>query len=139
VNYLEKAIKIGTELNDPNLDRNLKYMEELKTKLVSSPQPHPHHKSPAMFLKKILDDKRENLARAKSRTPLANLQARAADAAPTKDFLAALKPRITGDVRIIAELKTGLPLQGPPAPGLQPPGPGSNLCGKRRGRHLRAH
>lgn len=61
------------------------------------------------ILARILAAKRETLAAAKARTPLAELKARCADLPPTRGFAAALaKP----GVRIVAETKRASPSKG---------------------------
>lgn len=64
-------------------------------------------------LQKILARKREEVAERSARLPLAELQARIADAPPTRGFAAALQSRIdAGRAAVIAEIKKASPSKG---------------------------
>ena len=65
------------------------------------------------FLARIEVYKREEIAAAKSRLPLAELARRARDAEPPRGFLAAIERRLgTGEYALIAELKKASPSRG---------------------------
>ena len=64
----------------------------------------------ADILRRIMQTKREELARATVAVPLAELQARLADAPPVRDFFAAVSA--PGAVRVIAEVKKASPSKG---------------------------
>ena len=64
-------------------------------------------------LDKICDDKREHIAACKAETPLAELEARAKDAGPTRGFARALADRAAaGRFGLIAEVKKASPSKG---------------------------
>ena len=65
----------------------------------------------SQHLKKIYYRKRDDLVSLMAAEPLAEVRARAADAEPPRDFLAAVAPMHT-DVRLIAELKKASPSKG---------------------------
>jgi len=62
------------------------------------------------ILEKIMATKRQEIAAARQRVPLGELQARAADAPPVRDFFAALAA--PGPIRLIAEVKKASPSAG---------------------------
>ena len=65
------------------------------------------------ILQRILARKREEVDEHRSRTPPAELRARAADAPATRGFLRALKAHIeSGDAAVIAEVKKASPSKG---------------------------
>ena len=64
-------------------------------------------------LRRILARKREEVADRSTRTPLATLRARAADAPPTRGFERALRARVaSGQAAVIAEIKKASPSKG---------------------------
>lgn len=64
-------------------------------------------------LQRILARKREEVAERQGRVPLAELRARAADAAPTRGFADAIAAKIaSGQAAVIAEIKKASPSQG---------------------------
>ncbi|HRO63366.1 indole-3-glycerol phosphate synthase TrpC [Thermomonas sp.] len=64
-------------------------------------------------LQRILARKREEVAERQGRVPLAELRARAADAAPTRGFADAIAEKIaSGQAAVIAEIKKASPSQG---------------------------
>ncbi len=79
------------------------------------------------ILDRILDRTRADVAERKARVPLAELQARCRDRAPTRDFPAALRrepdarTRRRGGIRIIAEVKKASPSRGVIRPDFDPP------------------
>ncbi|MGL4514910.1 MAG: indole-3-glycerol phosphate synthase TrpC [Lacipirellulaceae bacterium] len=67
------------------------------------------------ILDQIVSVKREEVARAKAERPLADLEARLADAPPARDFVGALaaeRPRDGGPIKLIAEVKKASPSAG---------------------------
>ena len=67
----------------------------------------------ADVLEKILASKREEVAAAVRRLPLTELRARAREAAPPRDFAAALRNKIAaGQAAVIAEIKKASPSRG---------------------------
>jgi indole-3-glycerol phosphate synthase len=67
----------------------------------------------ADILQRILATKRDEVAAARARVPLAQLQAKARDAAPVRDFVGALRERIArGEPAVIAEVKKASPSKG---------------------------
>jgi len=64
----------------------------------------------AAILEKIVAAKRQEVARAKTLCPEAELRGRLADAPPLRDFLAALS--VPGPIRLIAEVKKASPSKG---------------------------
>ena len=64
----------------------------------------------ATILEKIITTKREEIANARSRMPLAELQARLSDAPPVRDFFAPLNEGTS--IRLIAEVKKASPSAG---------------------------
>jgi indole-3-glycerol phosphate synthase len=64
------------------------------------------------ILNQILTHKRQELAAAEHRMPLAELQGRAADRPPADDMAAALRRTDNGPVRVIAEIKRRSPSAG---------------------------
>jgi indole-3-glycerol phosphate synthase len=64
------------------------------------------------FLDKILNAKREEIARRKLELPMPELEALCRGLPPTRDFLAALRPDRGAKVRLIAELKKASPSRG---------------------------
>jgi indole-3-glycerol phosphate synthase len=79
------------------------------------------------ILEQILDRTREDVAERRVRVPLAELQARCRDRAPTRDFLGALRrasdvrDRRRGRIRVIAEVKKASPSRGVIRPEFDPP------------------
>ena len=73
------------------------------------------------ILKTILARKADEIAERSARTPLAELIARADDAAPVRGFADALHERIaTGDAAVIAEIKKASPSKGVIRPDFRP-------------------
>jgi len=73
-------------------------------------------------LDRILADKRDHVAAAKARLPLAEVEARAAAAAPTRGFKAALeRARAEQRYGLIAEIKKASPSRGLIRPDFDPP------------------
>jgi indole-3-glycerol phosphate synthase len=73
----------------------------------------PQGLSMSDILERILRRKREEVAERRTRLPLAELRARAADAAPTRGFTAALRASIAaGRAGVIAEVKKASPSKG---------------------------
>lgn len=70
-------------------------------------------------LKRIFDERRADVARAKAEVPLAELKARAREQDPVRDFLGALQGSLFKPA-LIAEIKPASPSQGAIAPGLDP-------------------
>jgi indole-3-glycerol phosphate synthase len=67
----------------------------------------------ADILERILARKREEIADRRVRAPLADVRARAADAAPTRGFVAAIERRLAaGEPAVIAEIKKASPSKG---------------------------
>jgi indole-3-glycerol phosphate synthase len=65
------------------------------------------------ILQRILATKRDEIAAAQARVPLAELRARARDAAPVRDFAGALQARVAaGGPAVIAEVKKASPSKG---------------------------
>jgi len=65
------------------------------------------------ILQRILEVKARELARAKSEKPIGVLQREALEAAPPRDFIGALRSRITaGEPAVIAEIKKASPSRG---------------------------
>jgi indole-3-glycerol phosphate synthase len=65
------------------------------------------------ILQRILATKRDEVAAARARVPLAELHARARDAAPARDFTGALRARVAaGGPAVIAEVKKASPSKG---------------------------
>ena len=74
--------------------------------------PSPQSSSPDI-LARILDVKAQEIAAASSAVPLAGLRSRAREAAPVRDFTAALRARITArEPAVIAEIKKASPSRG---------------------------
>lgn len=69
-------------------------------------------------LDKIVTKKWEEIAAAKSRTPLVEVEAKLADAPPPRDFLGAIAAE--GPVKLIAEVKKASPSKGLIRPDFQP-------------------
>jgi len=64
-------------------------------------------------LKKILATKREELAQASARVPLEELRARCADAGPIRDFIGAMRAKLSAsEPAVIAEVKKASPSKG---------------------------
>jgi indole-3-glycerol phosphate synthase len=65
------------------------------------------------ILKRILEVKAQEIAAALTARPLAELRARAADAAPVRDFAGALRAKLAaGEPAVIAEIKKASPSRG---------------------------
>lgn len=65
------------------------------------------------ILQKILATKRDEVAAAKARMPIAELKSRAADASPLRDFLGAIRSKhAAGKAAVIAEIKKASPSAG---------------------------
>ncbi|MEK7731551.1 MAG: indole-3-glycerol phosphate synthase TrpC, partial [Planctomycetota bacterium] len=64
------------------------------------------------ILDRILDTKREEVAQAKQRRPMAELQTAIVRAAPPRDFYTAVTARSPSGVRLIAEIKKASPSAG---------------------------
>lgn len=74
-----------------------------------------------MMLDKILEAKREEVARRKAHVPLGELKAQVQDLPPPRDFYQALnRRRIGGPIRLIAELKKASPSHGIIRPDFHP-------------------
>jgi indole-3-glycerol phosphate synthase len=73
------------------------------------------------ILKKILATKADEVSAAKSRQPLAEMMARAKDRPPARDFIDALKSRVTRrQAAVIAEVKKASPSRGIIRPDFRP-------------------
>ncbi len=72
-----------------------------------------------MFLSRILEDKKREVAEKRARVPLAILERRVADMAPTRDFLGAVR---RSGLSVVAEIKRGSPSRGAIRPDLNPAG-----------------
>jgi indole-3-glycerol phosphate synthase len=72
------------------------------------------------ILDRILETKRKEVAAAKQRRPIAELQAAITRAAPPRDFYAAVTSAASSGVRLIAEIKKASPLAGLIVPDFDP-------------------
>ena len=73
------------------------------------------------ILQRILATKKDEVAAALSRLPLSEIKAQALDAAPTRDFVGALRARIAaGQPAVIAEIKKASPSKGVIRPNFHP-------------------
>ena len=73
------------------------------------------------ILQRILATKKDEVAAALSRLPLSEIKAQALDAAPTRDFVGALRTRIAaGQPAVIAEIKKASPSKGVIRPDFHP-------------------
>jgi len=73
------------------------------------------------ILQRILATKKDEVAAALSRLPLSEIKAQALDAAPTRDFVGALRARIAaGQPAVIAEIKKASPSKGVIRPDFYP-------------------
>ncbi|HYW02504.1 MAG TPA: indole-3-glycerol phosphate synthase TrpC [Gammaproteobacteria bacterium] len=73
------------------------------------------------ILERILQHKRSEITEAAGRTPLGALRRRAADAAPSRGFVAALRSRVAaGEPAVIAEIKKASPSRGVIRPRFDP-------------------
>jgi len=66
----------------------------------------------ATILDRIVETKREEVAAARSLVPLAEMAARARDAAPPRDFFAAIHRKAPRGIHLIAEIKKASPSAG---------------------------
>ena len=77
------------------------------------------------ILQKILDTKRREVADAKGRLPLEEIESRARDMPPARDFAGAIHAKLAaGKVAVIAEIKSASPSAGVFRSGLVGPGSG---------------
>ena len=77
------------------------------------------------ILQKILDTKRREVADAKGRLPLEEIESRARDMPPARDFAGAIHAKLAaGKVAVIAEIKSASPSAGVFRSGLAGPGSG---------------